>query len=94
MTLGAETQLRLTTHTVARALEDSVALLDVDSGTYYTIDEVGIIFVEMCGEGACLGDIARRVASQYEVDEAQALSDLKELAQDLIQEGLAETFAT
>lgn len=67
MSFRAETRLRLTPHTVARTLDDSVALLDVNSGAYYTIDEVGIIFVEMCATGASLGEIAHRVASEYEV---------------------------
>jgi hypothetical protein len=94
MNLGAETRVRMAAHTVTRTLDDTVALLDVNSGTYYTIDEVGIIFVELCGEGASLGEIARRVASEYEVGENEALGDLAALAEELVTEGLAETVAT
>lgn len=90
MSPTAETSLRLTPHTVTHTLEDTVALLDVNSGMYYTIDEVGILLIETLGTKATLADAATRVTEQYEVTHEEALGDLIDLAEELLAEGLVE----
>ena len=86
----AESRLRLSPHTVTHTLDDAVALLDVNAGAYYTIDEPGIVLVEMCREGATLGKVAERLAREYEVEEEEALGDMIELAEELLEAGLCE----
>ena len=90
MALSAETRVSFAPHVVTRVMDDTLAILDVNSGAYFAIDDLGTVFMEMAKAGATLGGIAERVASEYEVTEEQVLEDLIELAEDLIREGLVE----
>lgn len=88
MAPGADTRLHLAPQVVSHTLEDTVALLNVDTGLYYTVDGPGIILVESCGSGKSLRQITEQVCGEYEVEEEEALADLIELAEDLLAEGL------
>jgi hypothetical protein len=94
MDLSAETRVKPASHVVTRVVDDTLALLDVNSGAYFSVNEVGVLFMEMLEAGATFGEIAERVASEYEVTEEEALQDLIELAEDLIREGLIEVRAS
>jgi hypothetical protein len=94
MHLTAETRVRSAAHVVTRVVDDTLALLDVNSGAYFSVNEIGVLFMEMSEAGATFGEIAERVASEYEVTEEEALQDLIELAGDLIREGLIEVRAS
>ncbi len=93
MDLSAETRVKPAAHVVTRVVDDTLALLDVNSGAYFSVNEVGVLFMEMSEAGTTLGEIAERVASEYEVTQEEALNDLVELAEDLIREGLVEACA-
>jgi hypothetical protein len=93
MDVSAETRVRPAPHVVTRVVEDTLALLDVNSGAYFSVNEIGVLLMEMSAAGAALGEVAERVASEYEVTKAEALNDLIELAEDLIREGLVEVRA-
>lgn len=88
MPVNADTRLRLAPHAVSHTLEDTLALLDVNTGVYYTVDGAGIALVEACGTGTTLQQVARQVCREYEVEEEEVLADLIELAHDLLAEGL------
>ncbi len=88
MPMNAETKLRLAPHAVSHTLEDTLALLNANTGVYYTVDGIGIALVETCGTGTTLQQLAQQACSEYEVEEEEVLSDLIELAQDLLAEGL------
>lgn len=88
MPVSAESTLVLAPHAVSHVLEDTVALLDINTGVYYTLDGAGIILMAACGTGTSLTEIAQQVCREYEVDEEQALADLIELAEELVAEGL------
>ena len=72
-------------------MDDTLALLEVNSGEYFSVGEVGVVFAEMSAQGACLEEIAARVAAEYEVSPEQALQDLAELVDELEQAGLVES---
>lgn len=88
MSITADTRLRLAQQVVTHALEDTLALLDVNTGVYYTIDGVGVMLGDMFGTGLTLGQIAQRISEQYEADKEEVVADLVELADDLLAEGL------
>ena len=88
--MEAATRVKRAAHAVSRVVDDTVAILDVNSGAYYSIDEVGIIFMEMCADGATLGEISERVVSEYDVGAEEALGDMIALAGELLEEGLVE----
>ena len=88
MPINANSTLRLAPQTVSHTLEDTVALLNVNSGLYYTLDGAGIALIEASGNGATLQQVAQQICREYEVDEAEALADMIELADELLAEGL------
>ena len=88
MPITADTRLRLAEQVVAHALEDTLALLDVNTGVYYTIDGVGVLLGDMFGTGITLREVAQRISAEYEVEEEEVVADLVELAEDLLAEGL------
>jgi hypothetical protein len=71
-------------------VDDTLALLDVNSGEYSSVGEVGVIFAEGAAQGACLQEIATLVAEEYDVTPEQALADLIDLVETLEQAGLVE----
>ena len=90
MPASPTTRVRFCPHVVWKIVDDTLALLEVNSGEYFSVGEVGVIFAEMCAQGACLQEIAGRVAAEYEVSAEQALQDLIELVDGLEQAGLVE----
>ncbi|MGM0493382.1 MAG: PqqD family protein [Armatimonadota bacterium] len=91
MGISAATTPRLASHAVTHTIEGTAALLNVNSGIYYTIDGAGIILVEMCDGEATLTEIAQAVCAEYDVEEERALEDLIELTEALLDEGLIVT---
>lgn len=90
MDLSADTRISFAPHVVTRVVDDTLAILDVNSGAYFAIDDMGALLMQMSESGVDLGRIADRVATEYEVTREQALEDLIELAEDLVREGLVE----
>ena len=83
-----DTKLSIPPHVMSRLVDDETVLLDLQSGMYFGLDGVGQHIWEGIGEGKTLGDIAAVIAGEYEVDEAQALTDAIEFASDLVERGL------
>ena len=73
---------------MSRLVDDETVLLDLASGMYFGLDGVGKQIWESVSEGDSLGETAAVIASEYEVDEAQALADVIEFASDLVERGL------
>ncbi|MFP4249580.1 MAG: PqqD family protein [Armatimonadota bacterium] len=88
MSISAATTPRLASHAVTHTIEGTAALLNVNTGIYYTVDGAGIILVEMCDGETTLGQVARAVCAEYDVEEDRALDDLIELTEALVEEGL------
>ena len=91
MPASPTTRVRFCPHVVWKIVDDTLALLEVNSGEYFSVGEVGVVFAEMSAQGACLEEIAARVAAEYEVSPEQALQDLAELVDELEQAGLVES---
>lgn len=64
------------------------ALLDLRSGTYFNMNAVGAFVWEMLQGPIAVSDIEKAVMSHYEVEQAECRSDLLELLEDLLRNGL------
>ena len=73
---------------MSRLVDDETVLLDLESGMYFGLDGVGKRIWESVTDGKSLGEIAAVITAEYEVDEAQALSDVIAFASDLVERGL------
>jgi hypothetical protein len=86
--VGPQTRLAVPAHVVTRLLDDTMAILNTNTGAYYTTNEVGARLVELTGRGASLQEVAEAVAKEFDVTLEQVLTDLIGLAENLLDEGL------
>ena len=83
-----DTKLSIPPQVMSRLVGDETVLLDLASGMYFGLDDVGKRIWESVAEGQSLGETAAIIATEYEVDEAQAQAELIEFATDLVERGL------
>lgn len=87
--------MRHSPHFVARQVSNELVLVPVtrtaaDLGGVFTLNDVGARVWKLAEECADAAEVARRLAQEYEVTEAQALADVEELLAQLRQIGALE----
>ena len=75
---------------VSSDLGGEVAILDLDSGIYYGLDEVGARIWELVQEPTAVEEVLATVVGEYDVELVRAERDVLALLQRLVDEGLAE----
>jgi hypothetical protein len=73
---------------VAKVIDGEAIIIRLADGIYYSMDKVGGFVWTLIEERRSLKDIAARVAGQYGITEAQALTDLQALVGELAKERL------
>jgi Coenzyme PQQ synthesis protein D (PqqD) len=73
---------------MVQQVEGSAVLLDVDSGEYFTLNEVGGRVWDLCDGSRSVSSIAEALSAEYDVDATTALRDAGELLQTLAGAGL------
>jgi hypothetical protein len=68
---------------VFRDLEGEAVILDLASGTYFGLNEVGTRVWRLVDEGRDTAQIVDMVASEYQVDRATVARDVGRLLDDL-----------
>ena len=91
--MDLETKLTIPPHVISRQVGEEIVVLDLESGLYFGLDEVGKLTWDAISEGKTLGDALAVIVAEYAVDEAQALTDLIAFVGDLRQRGLIATGA-
>jgi hypothetical protein len=83
---------RLTTNAmvVCAEVEGEAVLLDVDSGFYYGLDEIGTLIWRLLGEGANHEGIVQAILAEYDASVEQVTADVDEFVGLLISRGLAQ----
>lgn len=71
-------------------MENETVVINLETGFYYSLDELGGWIWDMLSENVPREEIASRIAASYEIDEAAALADLKEFMQELRTEQLID----
>ena len=82
--------LRIPERITFRRVRDEMALLNVDTGVYFGLDEIGARMWELLAEHGSLGAVAERMEQEYEVAPEQLRHDLLRLAEELQAKGLIE----
>ena len=67
---------------------EELVLLDVSSGTYYGLNDVGLVVWESLTRGLAVGEAVDLVRARFEVDAARAAQDVGDLVQELLHRGL------
>ncbi len=73
-----------------REIEGEAVLLDLKSGVYYSLNQVGTFIWSLMEKAPSEDEIGRSVAEEYDVEFDEALRDVGELIRDLSKEGLIE----
>ena len=67
---------------------DEFLLLDVQAGTYFSLNDVGGFVWELCDGNRTVDDVVREVVAQYDAPEDEIAADVLELLADLAAETL------
>ena len=81
---------RVAKHVVARRLDDTTIVAELEDGAYFELDAVGALIWQEIGSGANLDELVNSVTAVFDVDEATARADLLEFLADLVDRGLLE----
>jgi hypothetical protein len=73
---------------VVQQVEGDSVLLDIDSGGYFTLNQVGSLVWEQCDGARSVAAIAKAVCAEYDADPDTVLADVSELLEALADAGL------
>lgn len=91
MTLRDDQRLRVRSEVLSRELDDETVLLDLASGTYFGLNEVGASVWAMLKEEASVAEMREAIVQIYDgVTVETAAKDLAHLLGDLERRGLIE----
>ncbi len=75
---------------VDKEIQSKSVLLNLDNGTYYTLNTVGTFIWSLINEKKEINFLIDRIAEKYAVDRDEASRDIYCLIADLHKEGLVE----
>ena len=90
MDLDDNQRITIRADVLSRLVEGEAVLLDLKSGTYFGLNEVGSEVWEIIGTGASLGEIKDQLMDRFEVDRATLDRDLAALIAQLQDRGLVD----
>lgn len=73
---------------MARRVDDEIVILDVKSGQYFGLNDVGATIWECLSEDCSREDLVDTILQTYDVDREQASLDVDELVEQLVEAGL------
>ena len=88
--LDATTRFRHSAKATYQTIEGEAVLIHLDTGAYYSLNDVGTSFWELLDGTRTVGACAAKLATEYDAPIEVVTSDLLELAEDLVKEGLVE----
>lgn len=69
-------------------LNGEAAILQLSSGSYFGLDEVGARIWQFLQESTSVGDIVRELVEEYEVEEEACRADTVNLLAEMIEAGI------
>lgn len=72
----------------AKLFDGEAIIMNLTTGMYFSADRVGAVVWELVEAGYCQEAIAGSLSSRYEVSAEQALEDVQNLVQQMLEEGL------
>ncbi len=73
---------------VAKVIDGEAIIMNIRSGVYYSIDDVGGFICGRIEEGYSLQEIIEAVVVHYDVSAEQARADVERLTRELLEEGI------
>jgi len=78
---------------LASRVGSDLVLLDVESGRYFGLDEIGTVIFELIREGRSLGDVHAELVRAYDCDPQTLWTDLDEFSRQMLSLGLLRRLA-
>jgi len=78
--MNQNTILKRADNVTFETVADEAILIDMNSGTYFSLDEVGTLFWEKLDGGQTLGDLAEQIAAGYNEKAKQYVTEVSKLA--------------
>jgi Coenzyme PQQ synthesis protein D (PqqD) len=73
---------------MSQQVEGDAVLLDIESGEYFALNDVGGLVWDLCDGSRSVADVAELISAEFEVDKSTALTDALELLENLAGVGL------
>jgi hypothetical protein len=83
-------RVRIPARVQYRRVRDEIALVDLDTGAYFGLDECGARMWELLAESGDLHRVVARMQDEYDVAPIQLRDDLLRLVEQLRAAGLLE----
>ena len=87
--MDANTRIQHSANATFQIVADEAILIHLNSGVYYSLNEVGTSFWNLMDGQRTIGECADVIAAEYKAPRDVVLSDLLELANELAAEDLA-----
>lgn len=82
------TQVRIPPHIMTRRVGEDVVVLDLQSGIYFGLDEIGVRVWGLLEKGETVSAAIAAIAEAYDVAQETVRADVCELVQELLDRGL------
>jgi hypothetical protein len=82
--MDAKTVLKRADHVTFEVVADEAILIDMNSGTYFSLNAVGTVFWELVDGEKSIGELAQKVADYFNGKARQFGAELAELAQSAV----------
>lgn len=76
---------------VSCAVEDGIAILDLRSNTYFSLDPIGAAIWDRMNAPASLDELTTAIAVEYDVAPEECRRDIADLLDDMLGHGLIQT---
>ena len=87
--MEADSRVKHSPNATFQIVADEAILIHLNTGVYYSLNDVGTSFWNMLDGQRTIGECADAIAAEYDAPRDVILSDLIELANDLASEDLA-----
>ena len=84
------TRYRIPDGLMMQTVKDESVILDPDTGTYFTLNDVGTRMLQLFRDHGDIEAVVATITDEFDVDAASAHNDLQQLLNDLSTHGLAE----
>lgn len=81
---------QLAKHISLTQVDDEAVLLDLDAGTYFGLNPVGAVFLNLLESQLSVEEAVLKIQHQYDAPAPQIQQDLNELLASLVQKRLIE----
>lgn len=90
MALTLESKVVADKDQLSTELNGQSVIMNVDTGTYYSLNPVGSVIWRVIQEPATLRQVSDQVIAEFDVDAVRAQADVIKLVQDLVASKLAQ----